>query len=112
VALKFAAGTSEPREQLSSTWIVRVSGAEIYVLNRDAGGEHAHVSMHKDGRCHAKFTTAPGVLERVYTWTLPAPLPGTNVRRLADVVIPHRGLLPSVAHVAPDDDTVLGTPPT
>jgi hypothetical protein len=83
----------------------------VYILNRDAGGQLGHISLHKDGRCHAKFATGPKAVEKVHDWTLPDPLPGTNIRRLADVVIPHLGLVLPVAHVAADPDTVLISPP-
>jgi hypothetical protein len=110
-SLNFAAGSPGSRDQLSSTWIVRITrGPEVYVLNRDAGGELGHIWLHKDGPCHAKFKTGPSAKTAIYEWTLPEPLPGSDVRRLADVVIPHRGLAP-ISQVPPDPDTVLIPPP-
>jgi hypothetical protein len=82
-----------------------------WISSTGRGRRAGDISLHKDGRCHARFTTRPGAKEKIHNWTLPEPLPGSNVRRLADVVIPHRGLVRPAAHVAPDPDTVVLQPP-
>lgn len=58
--VKFAAGNDATREQMSSTWRVRVTrGGEVYVFNWEAGGQLSHISVHKDGRCHYKVADGP-----------------------------------------------------
>jgi len=119
VSFKFAAGVTSSRSQQSSTWLVRVTrGPEVFVTNRDAGGrlDIGHVSFHRDGRCHAKFRTVPGStsragLKKVREWQVPSPLPGTQLVRLLDIHIPHRGLVSPAALVRADKDTVLVPPP-
>lgn len=119
VSFKFAAGLTSPRTQQSSTWLVRVTrGPEIFVTNRDAGGrlDIGHISFHKDGRCHAKFRTPAGStartgLKKTHEWALPDPLPGTNVVRLLDIHIPHRGLVPPANLLGYGEDTILIPPP-
>ncbi len=110
--LKFAAGDDQRREQVSSTWYVRLTrGGELYVLNRDAGGNRAHISFHKDGRCHFKVEDPGGDGRKHAEWDLPQPMDDDGLLRLATVVIPHRGLVPPVGLVEPEPDTVLIPPP-
>jgi len=111
-ALKFAAGDDRTREQLSSTWYVRMTrGAEIYVFNKHAGGNRAHISFHKDGRCHLRIEDSGGVKVTHVVWELPEPIDDEGLLRLATVVIPHRGLVLPVGFVSPEDDAVLIPPP-
>jgi len=113
--LKFAAGDDKRREQVSSTWYVRLTrGMEIYVLNREAGGNRAHISFHKDGRCHYKVEdprAKPGG-RKIAEWELPAPIEETGMLRLATVVIPHRGLVVPENFAGVDPETVLIPPPS
>jgi hypothetical protein len=117
---KFAAGRPEPeRQQQSSTWLIRLTrGGEIYVTNRDAGGQLdlGHISFHADGRCHAKLRTVVGStskrgLTAVATWDYPPPDEGTGFRRLLEIHISSRDLIPPEKLVRPDDDTILLPPP-
>jgi len=90
--LSFAAA-NETAMPVSSTWTVRgTPRPEFFVMNRDAGGETAHASFHKDGRCHIKLKRGPGRPEKVKDWRLPRPLDGSRLRRMTDIVIPHSGL--------------------
>ena len=75
---------------MSSTCCARFTrGAELYLFNREAGGNRAHISFHKDGRCHYKVDEPGG--RKIAEWELPEPLEETGMRRLATVQIPHRG---------------------
>jgi hypothetical protein len=66
VGLRFAAGDDLRRVQQSSTWCARVTrGIELFLFNYDSGGELAHISFHKDGRCHYKARGAGGRLRKV-----------------------------------------------
>lgn len=108
--IKFGAGDDQRREQVSSTWYVRVTrGMEIYVLNREAGGNRAHISFHKDGCCHYKVEdpTAKFGDRKVAEWELPPPIEETGMLRLATVVIPHRGLVVPENFEGVDPETVL-----
>lgn len=112
--IKFAAGNDVTREQLSSTWYVRITrGMEIYVLNREAGGNRAHISFHKDGRCHFKVEdpTAKGGDRKVTQWELPDPMEPTGALRLATVVIPNLGLVLPRNFDGTDPETALIPPP-
>ena len=112
--LKFAAGNDHTREQVSSTWYVRYTrGAELYVFNREAGGNRAHVSFHKDGRCHYKVedSSATGAGRVIAQWEIPDPIEETGMLRLATVVIPYRGLSLPDGFSGPEIDTVLIPPP-
>ena len=110
--LKFAAGDDAARRQVSSTWYIRFTrGTELYVLNREAGGNRAHISFHKDGRCHYKVEDPAGRGRVIAEWELPAPIEASGMRRLATVVIPHRGLVVPSGFTGPECDTVLIPPP-
>ncbi len=110
--LKFAAGDDVARQQVSSTWYVRFTrGPELYVLNREAGGNRAHISFHKDGRCHYKIDDPDGRGRVIAEWELPEPMEEGGMRRLATVVIPHRGLVVPEGFSGPEDGTVLIPPP-
>lgn len=114
VTLKFAAGDDKSRVQLSSTWYVRMTrGLEVYILNRDAGGERAHVSLHQDGRVHYKVAdpTAKGGEKKLAVWDLPELEDRQKFFRLATVVIPHRGLVLPPSFSGTDPETVLIDPP-
>jgi hypothetical protein len=111
-ALKFAAGDDRNRLQESSTWYARFTrGHELFVFNRDSGGNLAHISFHQDGKCHYKTVGSDGRRFKFAEWELPEPLEETGMRRLATVVIPHRGLVPPPGLVHPQPDTVLIPPP-
>jgi hypothetical protein len=110
--LKFAAGDDQTREQMSSTWFVRVTrGIELFVLNREAGGNRAHISVHQDGRCHYKIGGPSGRGQKHTEWDLQEPMDATGVRRLATVAIPHRGLHLPDNFAGTDPETVLIPPP-
>jgi hypothetical protein len=111
--LKFAAGDDAARIQLSSTWYMRATRRpELFLLNREAGGERAHISFHRDGRCHYKvLDPATGRGNPIAQWELPTPLEPTGMRRLATVRIPHRGLVLPDGFADPEPDTVLIPPP-
>lgn len=110
--LKFAAGDDRARRLMSSTWYVRATrGGELFLLNREAGGNRAHISFHKDGRCHYKVEDTGGPGRVLAEWELPEPLEPTGMRRLATVVIPHRGLVVPQGFTGPEADTVLIPPP-
>ena len=112
--LKFAAGDDHARSQVSSTWSVRFTrGTEIYVFNLEAGGQRAHISFHKDGRCHYKVEdpSAKRRSRKVSEWEMPAPIEETGILRLATVIIPHRGLVVPSGFTGPDAETVLIQPP-
>ena len=86
---------------ISSTWTVRgTPRPEFFVMNRDVGGETAHASFHKDGRCHIKLKRGAGSAEKVKDWRLPRPMDGSVLRRMTDIVIPHSGLGPHPRTVA------------
>jgi hypothetical protein len=112
--LKFAAGNDVTREQVSSTWYVRITrGMEIYILNFEAGGNRAHISFHKDGRCHYKVDdpAAKGGKRKVTEWELPEPMEPTGALRLATVVIPNLGLVLPDNFAGVDPETALIPPP-
>jgi hypothetical protein len=110
--LKFAAGDDQARVQVSSTWYVRFTrGAEFYVFNREAGGNRAHISFHKDGRCHYKVDDPSGRGRVVADWELPGQIEETGMLRLATVVIPNLGLVLPANFQGVQDDTVLIPPP-
>lgn len=112
VALRFAAGDDVNRIQQSSAWAARINrSAELYVFNYDSGGELAHISFHKDGRCHYKTRGSDGRLFKFAEWELPEPLEESGMLRLATVVIPHRGLVPTEGKESPHPETVLIPPP-
>ena len=110
--LKFAAGNDTTREQVSSTWCARFTrGAELYLFNRELGGNRAHISFHKDGRCHYKVDEPGAGGRKIAEWELPEPMEATGMRRLATVQIPHRALVVPDGFSVPDDETVLIPPP-
>lgn len=110
--LKFAAGNDATREQVSSTWCARFTrGAELYLFSRELGGNRAHISFHKDGRCHYKVEDPDAGGRKIAEWELPEPMEETGMRRLATIRIPHRGLVVPDGFSGPDDETVLIPPP-
>jgi hypothetical protein len=112
VVLKFAAGNDRTREQCSSTWLMRVTrGGEVFVLNREAGGQMAHISIHKDLRCHYKVSQGRGPLVKHSEWDVQRPIDGTGLRRLMTIVIPHKGLGVPANFLETDPETVLIPPP-
>ena len=111
--LKFAAGDDATRERVSSTWCARFTrGAELYLFNKELGGNRAHISFHKDGRCHYKVDDPSRGGRKVAEWELPEPMKETGMRRLATVQIPHRGLVVPDGFSGPNDETVLIPPPS
>ena len=104
-------GRPGPRTGLEHWYVRFTRGTELYVLNREAGGNRAHISFHKDGRCHYKVEDPAGLGRVIAQWELPEPMEATGMRRLATVVIPHRGLVVPDRFRGPEDDTVLIPPP-
>jgi hypothetical protein len=102
----------DTRDQVSSTWCLRATRvAELYLFNKEAGGNRAHISFHKDGRCHFKVEDPLGRGHVIAEWELPEPLEPTGMLRLASVLIPHRGLVVPEGFEAAEPDTVLIPPP-
>ncbi|PKH40722.1 hypothetical protein SAMN05192575_105183 [Nocardioides alpinus] len=111
--LKFAAGDDQTRRQESTTWYVRITrGGEVYILNRQAGGQLGHISVHKDGRCHYKVAVPDGAMHKHAEWDLQKPLDDTGLRRLATVAIPRASLGVPPDFEGAEEDTVLIPPPS
>jgi hypothetical protein len=85
----------------------------MYVLNKEAGGNFAHISFHKDGTFHYKVADPAGGRggKVIAKWEMPKPMDDSGLIRLACIVIPHRALVLPGNFNGTEDDTVLLPPP-